>query len=132
MILQKLKLSRRPSEPDVAEFDRQLAELRAKLKAAKRGRIRRWILMAAWSVALSLGSFQAGRFWSGTIHAPSIAGPMRAAAPVAPETILVQGPAPAPRIIEVPQHQTTKKVYTGPRGGRYHYSASGSKVYERK
>lgn len=23
-------------------------------------------------------------------------------------------------------------IYTGPRGGRYHYSASGKKVYERK
>ena len=27
---------------------------------------------------------------------------------------------------------TGKKIYVGPRGGRYHYSASGKKVYERK
>ncbi len=27
---------------------------------------------------------------------------------------------------------TGKKIYVGPRGGRYHYSKSGRKVYERK
>lgn len=27
---------------------------------------------------------------------------------------------------------TGKTIYTGPRGGRYHYSKSGKKVYERK
>jgi hypothetical protein len=27
---------------------------------------------------------------------------------------------------------TGKTIYTGPRGGRYHYSASGKKVYEKK
>ncbi|MFA6054051.1 MAG: hypothetical protein WC769_01625 [Thermodesulfovibrionales bacterium] len=27
---------------------------------------------------------------------------------------------------------TGKTIYTGPRGGRYHYSSSGKKVYERK
>lgn len=27
---------------------------------------------------------------------------------------------------------TGKRIYTGPRGGRYHYSASGKKVYERR
>lgn len=35
----------------------------------------------------------------------------------------------------VQQVGTTKKgqpIYVGPRGGRYHYSASGKKVYERK
>jgi hypothetical protein len=25
-----------------------------------------------------------------------------------------------------------KTIYTGPRGGRYHYSSSGKKVYERR
>lgn len=28
--------------------------------------------------------------------------------------------------------KTGKPIYTGPRGGRYHYSKSGKKVYEKK
>src|SRR5438034_6295723 len=36
---------------------------------------------------------------------------------------------PPPRIIDT---RKRKRIYIGPRGGRYHYSASGKKVYERK
>jgi hypothetical protein len=41
---------------------------------------------------------------------------------------------PTPRITRTPLGDTTasgKPIYVGPRGGQYHYSASGRKVYER-
>jgi hypothetical protein len=42
--------------------------------------------------------------------------------------------SPTPRITGTPSGDTTatgKTIYVGPRGGLYHYSASGRKVYER-
>jgi hypothetical protein len=44
-------------------------------------------------------------------------------------------PSPAPKRsgeTEVGTTPTGKTIYEGPRGGRYHYSKSGKKVYERK
>jgi hypothetical protein len=40
-----------------------------------------------------------------------------------------------PKAGETPTGETTAKgqpIYTGPRGGQYHYSSSGKKVYTRK
>jgi hypothetical protein len=41
----------------------------------------------------------------------------------------------APKAGETPTGETTSKgqpIYTGPKGGQYHYSDSGKKVYTRK
>jgi len=61
--------------------------------------------------------------------------PVSVQAPPAPEP----GPAPTKQTrkksSEVDSGQRTKRgknIYVGPRGGRYHYSKSGKKVYEKK
>jgi hypothetical protein len=54
--------------------------------------------------------------------AKSTASPRGAASSVRPR------PTGTPSVDLTPSGQT---IYTGPRGGRYHYSASGRKVYER-
>lgn len=43
-------------------------------------------------------------------------------------------PAPAAPRASRPNGTTStgQPIYTGPRGGKYHYSASGKKVYERR
>jgi hypothetical protein len=43
-------------------------------------------------------------------------------------------PAPVPPRALRPNGTTStgQPIYTGPRGGKYHYSASGKKVYERR
>jgi hypothetical protein len=52
--------------------------------------------------------------------------PLKDAPPEAPKKIATPPPAPAPAVSAYPSGS-----YTGPRGGVYHYSRSGKKVYER-
>lgn len=58
------------------------------------------------------------------------------AAPAPPKSALVPVPTgTATKGSETPTGTTTAKgqeIYTGPRGGQYHYSSSGKKVYTRK
>ena len=63
--------------------------------------------------------------------AEKTAAPPAAEAPPSKE----KAAAPPPSNAGTPTGEKTatgKDIYAGPRGGKYHYSASGKKVYERK
>jgi len=80
----------------------------------------------------------------GTSHTPPIVAaqtPRVISAAPQPEPVVMQQPEPAPQpaaivpASDAPAVSHTKQApteYIGPRGGHYHYSASGKKVYDKK
>ena len=70
---------------------------------------------------------------SPSANSPAVADPpLRAAAPsIDAKSKSTDGNAPA-STGSGSSRSAKGPIYTGPRGGRYHYSASGKKVYERK
>ncbi|MCC7173884.1 MAG: hypothetical protein IT159_01710 [Bryobacterales bacterium] len=64
-----------------------------------------------------------------------VAAPAQSPAPSSPGSAQAATAVRAPAATGTPTGQTTasgQPIYEGPRGGRYHYSPSGKKVYERK
>src|SRR5260221_593047 len=96
------------------------------------------LLIPLIAIAFALGAYLAWPEYPPPPSAPPIV-----ATPVIvplPAPIPASSPATAPEPPAIPDEPATKiidkrkekTIYIGPRGGRYHYSASGKKVYERR
>jgi hypothetical protein len=100
----------------------------------------RLLIPSLVAIGASLGAYlawpeQKPRVAPAAAGAPLVPGRTAAIAPEMPAAQILdrrEEIATRPHVAATPALPKKKKIYTGPRGGRYHFSASGKKVYERK
>lgn len=125
----------------IGEIDKRIAELQKEIEGlqALKSVVSSGQLPESAINQIVVGSSAVAKPSSGTTRAPAFPGsnlaPTGQAAAMPPASTSPGAAGQQATPSGTPTGQTTasgQPIYTGPRGGRYHYSSSGKKVYERK